>query len=94
MLWVEGLPSERALPKPKIDKDDFSNESHVDKDDEQFPKPRCGRVARPDLWRTSPHRCVPTYGAVCYPDAGNQQVGGVDPAVRVGHWRLVDLMVP
>ena len=33
-------------------------------------------------------------GAVCYPDAGNQQVDEVDHADRVGHDNHVDLMVP
>ena len=34
LLWVEGLPSERALPKPKIDKDDEQGCSPKDDKDE------------------------------------------------------------
>ena len=34
MLWVEGLPSERALPLPKFDKDDEQGCSPKDDKDE------------------------------------------------------------
>ena len=58
----------------------------------------CGNAEWPrrggGLFRTSSHRCVPTSVAVYHPDAGIQQVGGVDHADRVVHDWHVDHMVP